>query len=47
MHISDAELYSSHVFLFPGFKKPTERCHVCYRGKGGGGCVDVYGFVVQ
>jgi hypothetical protein len=31
MHITNTELYSSHVFLFPGFDKPTEQCHIFYR----------------
>jgi hypothetical protein len=34
MHIANAEMYSSHVFLVPGFDKPTEQCHVFYRGDG-------------
>jgi len=33
MHIANAEIYSSHVFLVPGFDKQTEQCHAFYRGR--------------
>jgi len=42
MHIANAEMYSSHVFLVSGFDKPTEQCHVFYPGGGVTSMVSLY-----